>query len=163
MIAALCSSGLPTDRFSFQGFLPAKAKARQDALLALKDRPETLVFYEAPHRIAECLEDMCHIFGERLVTLARELTKTYETIRQGSLSQMQAWVAADGNQQRGEIVLVVEGIGKVETGNVLTAEASRLVGLLLNDLPPKQLSKVVAEHYGVPKKLVYDYVLGLKK
>lgn len=166
LIAILCSSGLPTDRFSFQGFLPAKLKARQDALLALKGRQETLVFYEAPHRIAECLQDMCDVFGgQRLVTIGRELTKSFETIRQYSLADMVGWVNSDSNQQRGEIVLVVEGAKEnLSTDNeVLPEEAVRLIGLLAEAMPPKMMSKVVATHYGLPKKLVYDYVLGLKK
>lgn len=164
LVAALSASGLATDSFSFQGFLPAREKARRDALELLKSQPSTLIFYEAPHRIAETLADMCAIFGvERMVTLARELTKNYETIRQMRLDEMALWVESDHNQQRGEIVLMVEGASLKDEADVMGEEAKALVCLLIDELPPRQISKIVALHYRVPKKIVYDYVLGLKK
>jgi 16S rRNA (cytidine1402-2'-O)-methyltransferase len=163
VIAALSAAGLPTDSFSFHGFLPAKAKSRRDKLDLLQSQKGTLVFYEAPHRILECLEDMCDIFGEgRVITLARELTKNFETIKQKTLIEMKQWVAADSNQQRGEIVLIVEGDKSVKPKAVIDGRARALIELLKSDLAPKQLSKVVAEHYGLPKKVVYDYLLSLK-
>lgn len=164
LVAALSASGLATDSFSFHGFLPAREKARRDALELLKSQPSTLIFYEAPHRIAETLADMCVIFGvERMVTLARELTKNYETIRQMRLDEMALWVESDHNQQRGEIVLMVEGASLKGEADVMGEEAKALVCLLIDELPPRQVSKIVALHYRVPKKIVYDYVLGLKK
>ena len=164
MVAALCASGLATDHFSFCGFLPAKAKARQDILRMLAGRQETLVFYEAPHRIAETLVDMCNILGEdRLITLGRELTKNFETIRQYTLAEMKAWVQGDPNQQRGEIVLLVEGAKVVAMADKISQDAEQLVQLLMEELPPKTASKIVAEYCSLPKKLVYDHILSLKK
>lgn len=161
-ISALCVSGLPTDRFSFEGFLPAKKQARIQTLQALAQEPRTMVFYEAPHRIKECLADFCEVFGdERKVVLARELTKTFETIRQLPLSLMQQWVADDNHQQKGEIVLVLEGyISQVE--ETLSMPAQQLVALLMEDLAPNKVSKIVAQHYALPKKMVYEYILSLK-
>lgn len=162
VIAALSVCGLATDHFSFEGFLPAKAKARQDVLNSLATAERTLVFYEAPHRIVECLENMCASFGEgRRICLARELTKTFETIRQLPLVEMLAWVVEDANQQRGEIVLIVEG-AKAVKAETITEEAQKLSALLLDALPPKQVSKIVAEYCQLPKKQVYEYLLSLK-
>lgn len=162
VIAALSVSGLPTDRFSFEGFLPAKAKARRDTLQALVNEARTMVFYEAPHRIVECLEDMQQVFGgERVVTMAREITKTFETIKQNPLAALVEWVKADSNQQRGEFVLVVEGL-KEQKSDAISAEAERLVALLIDELSPNALSKVVAEYCQIPKKKVYEYILSLK-
>lgn len=163
IIAALCASGLPTDHFSFQGFLPAKKKARVDLLKALSQDSQTLVFYEAPHRILECINDMHEIFGpNRRITLARELTKTFETIKQKSLAEMLQWVQADLDQQRGEIVLIVEGAASLKQ-TVIGSRALALIDLLLEELPPRQVSKIVAGHYAIAKRDVYEYVIGLKK
>lgn len=163
VIAALCASGQATDRFCFEGFLPARANARRESLQALANEPRSMVFYEAPHRIVACLADMADIFGgERQITLARELTKTFETIVRKPLADMSQWVAADGNQQRGEIVLVVEG-RSAGRNDGMNDEARRLVTLLIDDLPPQMLSKRVAEYCRLPKKQVYDYILSLKK
>jgi 16S rRNA (cytidine1402-2'-O)-methyltransferase len=110
LIAALSVSGLPTDRFYFAGFLPAKAQARRDQLLALQQQQGTLVFYESPHRLLDSLEAMVAVLGEtRQLCLAREITKRFETFISGSLHQVLAQVKADPNQQRGEFVLLLEG------------------------------------------------------
>ena len=110
VIAALSCAGLPTDRFVFEGFLPAKQGARLARLQELQNDPRTLVFYEAPHRIEECLQDMVAVMGaERPATLARELTKTFETIIPATLGELHAKVQADENQRKGEFVLVVAG------------------------------------------------------
>ncbi len=163
LLAALSAAGLPTDHFSFEGFLPARQKARMDVLQSLRDATRTLVFYEAPHRIVDSVNDMYEIFGgERRITLARELTKNFETIKQKSLSEMKGWVAEDQDQQRGEIVLVLEG-AKPVLNSEIDSSAAALIELLVNELPPRQVSKIVAEHCSIPKKLVYDYVLSLKK
>lgn len=161
-VVALCSSGLPTDRFTFEGFLPAKTKARLDALQSLENELRTMVFYEAPHRLVESLTAMVEVFGEqRLITMARELSKTFETIKQAPLLEMLEWVRNDTNQQRGEIVLVLQG-KQVLAQESLNDEAKRLVALLLPELSPNRLSKVVAEYCQLPKKVVYDYILSLK-
>lgn len=161
-IAALSVAGLATDRFSFEGFLPQKSKARRDNLHALLTEPRTMVFYETPHRIVECLNDMLAVFGpDRPICLARELSKTFETIKLLPLGAMCEFVQADSNQQRGEFVLVLEG-EKKQKAEQLGAEAERLAGLLKDELSPNTLSKIVAEYCAVPKKAVYEYILSLK-
>ncbi|TXS95158.1 16S rRNA (cytidine(1402)-2'-O)-methyltransferase [Parahaliea aestuarii] len=157
-VAALSASGLPTDRFLFEGFLPGKATARQGRLAELAQRPETLVFYEAPHRVLECLADMVEAFGaEREALLARELTKAFETLRRAPLADLQTFVAADSNQQRGEIVLVVAGQrDRVET---IDADSARLLRRLAQELPPKRAAAVVADLTGLRKKQLYDFLL----
>jgi len=164
LLAALCASGMATDRFTFVGFLPAKKKAREDALMALHEREETLIVYEAPHRISEMLQDVVEVMGaNRRVTLARELTKTFETIKQLPADQMCEWVQQDQNQQRGEIVLVIEGAQGAKADTEITVRAQQLISQLISELPPKTISKIISTHYEVPKKVVYDYVLSLKK
>lgn len=162
MVTALSAAGLATNRFSFEGFLPAKQKARLDILVSLQDESRTMVFYEAPHRILASLQDMFQVFGgERKVTLARELTKSFETIRQLPLTEMVKWVAGDLNQQRGEIVVVVDGV-KFEKKTDLDEEGRRLLEMLADELPPKKASKIAAEFLSVPKKVTYEYLLSLK-
>lgn len=110
LIAALSAAGLPSDRFIFEGFLPAKAAGRRSRLQAVQEEPRTLIFYEAPHRLLESLADMRDVFGgERRAVLARELSKTFETIRSLPLAELHDWVASDSNQQRGECVVLVAG------------------------------------------------------
>jgi 16S rRNA (cytidine1402-2'-O)-methyltransferase len=160
-IAALSASGLATDRFLFEGFLPARAGARANRLTTLATEAVTLIFYEAPHRVLECLQAMVLAFGPgREAVLAREVTKTFETIRRSSLVELTAFVAADGNQQKGEIVLLVAGAAD-GTGEV-TGEAAALLRRLARELPAKTAAAVVAEHTGLRKKLLYNYLLGLK-
>lgn len=160
-IAALSASGLPTDRFLFEGFLPAKAGARASRLQALAAETATLVFYEAPHRVAETLEAMVATFGaEREALLARELTKTFETLKRAPLAELSAFVAADSNQQRGEIVLAVSGQrGRDEE---LTPDITRLLQRLAEELPAKRAAAVVADLTGLRKKVLYDYLLERK-
>ena len=111
LVAALSAAGLPSDRFAFEGFLPAKASGRRQRLQALAAEPRTWMLYEAPHRLLECLEDMRDILGpDRQVVLARELTKTFETIRGAPVGELVEWVRSDSDQQRGECVLVVEAM-----------------------------------------------------
>ena len=161
LTAALSVCGLPTDQFSFAGFLPAKQKARLDALAKYTADEKTVVFYEAPHRLLVCLQDMQTLFGaERQVCLLRELTKTYETVALKPLAEMCQWVANDVNQQRGEIALALSGV-KLEK-NSLDEAAIALAASLVEHLPPKQASKIVAEHYQLAKKDVYNYLLSLK-
>ena len=161
-IAALSAAGLASDRFIFEGFLPAKAVARRERLAALLGESRTLMFYEAPHRIAECLADMVTVLGaERRIVLARELTKAYETIRQLPLGEMQAWVASDLNQQRGEIVLVLEGAPAVVDA-ADWHEADRVLGILLAELPVKQAATLAAEITGLKKNALYERALLLR-
>ena len=161
-IAALSVSGLATDRFLFEGFLPAKAGARVNRLSKLAAETVTLIFYEAPHRISACLQSMIEVFGgEREAVLAREITKTYETIRRGTLLDLEAFVAGDINQQKGEIVLVVAGQEKVE--QALTAEVSTLLQRLAQELPARRAAAVVADCTGLRKKVLYEHLLALKR
>lgn len=162
-IAALSAAGLPSDRFSFEGFLSAKTTARQVQLQALVNETRTLIFYEAPHRILECVQDMCAIFGEqRRVVLARELTKTFETIKQMTLAELCDFVESDTNQQRGEIVLVVEGAA-VDSGLAAQQEVDALLLKLLKYLPVKASAQLAAELTGHKKNALYDRALVLQQ
>jgi len=162
-IAALSAAGLPSDRFSFEGFLSAKTTARQVQLQALVNETRTLIFYEAPHRILECVQDMCAIFGEqRRVVLARELTKTFETIKQMTLAELCVFVESDTNQQRGEIVLVVEGAA-VDSGLAAQQEVDALLLKLLKYLPVKASAQLAAELTGHKKNALYDRALVLQQ
>lgn len=161
VITALSAAGLPSDRFTFEGFLPAKRSARLSALQKLQRETRTLIFYEAPHRILECLQDMVECFGqEREVTLARELTKTHETIRQATLGSLLAFVAGDANQQKGEIVLVLAGYEP--SGPELDESVVRMLGILLEELPLKQAAALLARITGLAKGEIYDAGLQLK-
>lgn len=162
-IAALSVAGLASDRFLFEGFLPARSGPRQARLAELVEWPHTLIFYEAPHRIAETLADLVDLFGaSRQATLARELTKTYETVRRDSLQAILQWVRSDGNQQRGEIVLVVAGapVKAVEERHALSAEA--LLRVLVKALPVRQASQLAAEALGLKKNALYDLAQSLR-
>ncbi|KQQ67695.1 methyltransferase [Pseudomonas sp. Leaf127] len=164
LIAALSAAGLPSDRFIFEGFLPAKATGRRSRLEQLLEEPRTLIFYEAPHRILECLQDMEAIFGaERPALLARELTKTFETLKGLPLAQLRAFVEADSNQQRGECVVLVAGWSAPEGEEAVNAEARRVLDLLLQDLPVKRAAALAAEITGVRKNLLYQLALDKQK
>jgi len=164
LIAALSAAGLPSDRFIFEGFLPARSSGRRQRLQALAEEPRTLIFYEAPHRLLESLEDMRELFGGgRQVVLARELTKTFETIRGAPLDELCAWVAGDANQQRGECVLLVEGWQAPQGEEAVSAEALRVLDLLLAELPLKRAAALAAEITGVRKNLLYQSALERQK
>lgn len=157
-ITALSVAGLPTDRFLFAGFLPAKAAARSTQLQALGTETATLVFYEAPHRVLDTLTEMARVFGDdREAFLARELTKTFETLRREPLGRLCAWVAEDSNQQRGEIVLVVAGARPEQ--RTLDDDLARWLLRLAEELPAKRAAAVVADLTGLRKKTLYDYLV----
>ena len=163
MIAALSAAGLPSDRFAFEGFLPAKQTARCSVLQSLANETRTLIFYEAPHRILETLRDIAQIFGaEREVVTARELTKTFETIRGGPVAEITDWVAGDSNQQRGEIVLLIRG-ASAPTASDMHAEAERVMRVLLEDLPIKQAASLGAKLTGLKKNFLYQWALDNAK
>ncbi|QEY16572.1 16S rRNA (cytidine(1402)-2'-O)-methyltransferase [Cellvibrio sp. KY-GH-1] len=163
MIAALSAAGLPSDRFAFEGFLPAKQIARCTQLQSLAADSRTLIFYEAPHRILETLQDMVQVFGpEREVVIAREITKTFETIKGDSVAALVDWVAADSNQQRGEIVLLVHGAPKQEN-ETLTPEQIHTMKVLLDELPVKQAASIGAKLTGLKKNFLYDWALQNSK
>jgi 16S rRNA (cytidine1402-2'-O)-methyltransferase len=163
LIAALSAAGLPSDRFIFEGFLPAKAAGRRARLEQVREEPRTLIFYEAPHRILECLQDMREVFGaDRPALLARELTKTFETLQGLPLAELCEWVAADSNQQRGECVVLVAGWQAPEGEEAVGAEALRVLDLLLAEMPLKRAAALAAEITGVRKNLLYQVALERK-
>lgn len=153
-IAALSVAGLASDRFAFEGFLPAKAGARRERLARLASESRTLIFYESAHRIEESLADMAAAFGaDRPAVLARELTKLFETVLDGSLGELRERVAADPNQRKGEFVLIVEGAGDDADAKVI--EGQRLYAKLAEHLPPSTAAKLAAELSGAPRKALY--------
>ncbi|WP_163134740.1 16S rRNA (cytidine(1402)-2'-O)-methyltransferase [Agarivorans sp. Alg241-V36] len=157
-IAALSVAGLPTDRFLYEGFLPAKTKARQERLNLLRQETRTVVYYESPHRILDSLADMVSCLGEeRQVVLARELTKTFETIQSLPVGELLAWVKADPNQQKGEMVLIVAGYQK--DTEQLPVDALDTLKLLQSELPLKKAAALTAKIYGLKKNALYDYAL----
>jgi 16S rRNA (cytidine1402-2'-O)-methyltransferase len=160
-VAALSVSGFAEGGFSFVGFLPAKSGPRRAALSALRDEPAAMVFYEAPHRILECVADMAAVFGgEREVLIAREMTKLHEQIERMPLADTAAWFAADANRVRGEFVLVLAGAPK-SAG--LDAEALRVLELLLAELPVKTAASLAAEITGAPRKALYAQALAHRR
>lgn len=157
-IAALSAAGLPSDRFCYEGFLPAKSKGRRDTLRALEQEPRTLIFYESTHRLIESLEDICSELGEtRYVVLAREITKTWESIHGAPIGELVAWVKEDENRRKGEMVLIVEGFKAQE--EALPADALRTMALLQAELPLKKAAALAAEIHGVKKNALYKYAL----
>ena len=160
-IAALSVAGLPTDRFYFGGFLPVKSSQRQSALSKYKNLVETLIFYEAPHRILDTIEDMIEVFGEhRHGFMGREISKTFETYLQGSLIELYGKVAEDSNQQRGEIVLVISG-GE-EKADIASIDSDAVLKLLLKELPASKASSLTAKLCGGDRKLIYKTALSLQ-
>lgn len=160
LITALSAAGLPTDRFVFEGFLPAKGTARRARLETLRNETRTLAFYESSHRIVETLKDMVSVIGaQRPAVVARELTKTFETIRDGRLDELLAFVSNDTNQQKGEFVLLLQGAADLPEDE---AEAGRVLGILLDELPVKQASALAERITGVKKNELYKLALTLK-
>jgi 16S rRNA (cytidine1402-2'-O)-methyltransferase len=153
-VAALSVAGLPSYRFVYEGFLPAKASARRERLSGLVAEPRTLVFYESAHRIEDALADLAAAFGDaRQAVLARELTKLFETVLDGNLGELRARVAADANQRKGEFVLLVQGAG--DDTDARLAEGRRLYAKLSEHLPPSTAAKLAAEISGAPRKALY--------
>lgn len=156
-VAALSAAGLPTDRFVFEGFLPAKSQARQQRLQILLRERRTLVFYEAPHRLFDTLQDLVEIFGDaRIAVLARELTKMHETIHRAPLRELCEWAIAH-EQNRGECVLVVHGD---DSEQAIDAEAERVLRVLLEELSVKQASALAAKITGLKKNDLYQQALA---
>ena len=159
-IAALSSVGLPSDRFSFEGFLSSKATQRIAQLEKLKDETQTLIFYEAPHRILDCVKNMAEVFGaDRPVGFAREITKTFETIRKMTLGELVQFIESDHNQQKGEIVLVVGGA--TQEKDMQQEKLDQLLKRLLQDLSVKAASQLAADLTGIKKKITYQRALEL--
>ncbi len=161
-MAALSVAGLASDRFVFEGFLPAKQNQRRAALEALVNEPRTLIFYEAPHRIQAMLSDLCEILGPaREVVLARELTKTYETVIKTGVCELLERVTEDADQQRGELVLVVQGCAESAT-SVDSQEQARVLSILLEDLSVKQAANLAAKITGASRNQLYQQALQIK-
>ena len=159
-ITALSAAGLATDAFSFEGFPPAKHAARLNFLQPLAQQQRTMIFYISCHKIIDTLKDMREVFGDdRRATFARELTKTFETIKRMTLSDLAGWVENDENQRKGEIVLVVEGAEAAEED---TAQIDYYLSVLLAELPVKQSVKLVVKLTGEHKNDVYKRALALK-
>jgi 16S rRNA (cytidine1402-2'-O)-methyltransferase len=160
-VVALAGSGLPTDRFLFAGFLPARGAARRSALETLLNETATLVFYEAPHRLAETVSDLAQVFGpEREACLGRELSKQYESLWLTTLGGLQQAILDKQVVQRGEIVLVVAG--NVAAGTAGEQEADRVLQILLEDVPVKQASALAARITGTGKRELYQRALALR-
>ena len=159
-ITALCASGIASDRFCFEGFLPAKSKARKDKLESLLEEERTLIFYESTHRILETLADMQEVLGEdRYVVLAREITKTWETIVGDRLITLRQWLSEDANRTKGEMVVIVEGKAKLDKEAEFSAQAIKALRLISQELPLKKAAAIVAELYGYKKNALYQFGL----
>lgn len=162
VITALSASGLSAERFAFEGFLPPKATARRQVLERLQHETRTLIFYESPKRIVASLQDMLLVFGgERRACLARELTKMFETLVTLPLIELVEAVSNDPNQQKGEIVLLVEGQDKVVDSDEM--EVERVLQLLLAEMPLKQAATLAASILGMKKNKAYDIALKLQQ
>ena len=161
-VCALSAAGSAAQHFQFYGFLPARAAARQRELAALKTLPCLLIFYEAPHRVIASINDMAAMLGAgRSITIARELTKLFETIHTCKLGAAAAWLAADPNRAKGEFVLLVEGA--VKAGATDPGAAQRVLEILLRELPLRQAVKLAAEIAGARRNELYQLALEMKK
>jgi len=166
VITALCAAGLPTDRFTYEGFLPARSSKRLLALEALINETRTLVFYESPHRLMDCLQNMQQAFGEqREIVVARELTKKFEQFVSGSLQDVIAYFTENSDKVRGEFVLMLAGAEpKSGTDSAAMVETDKMIQIMLKQsLPVKQISEMIAEITGEKKKGIYQRVLELKE
>ncbi len=161
-IAALSVAGLPSDKFIYEGFLPAKSKARQDSLASLITEPRTMIFYESTHRLLETLKDMQTIFGaNKQIVLAKELTKTWETIVSFPVNELIDWLNQDASRQKGEFVLIVAGY--TESNKDIDPKAINTLKLLQKELPLKKAAAITAEIYGLKKNQLYQIGLNLEE
>jgi 16S rRNA (cytidine1402-2'-O)-methyltransferase len=162
-VAALSVAGIAESGFRFIGFLPAKAQARRTLLTALAGERDAMVFYETPHRVKACVADMAEIFsGERETIIARELTKHHEEIAVMPLAEAGAWFAADAHRVRGEFVLIVRG-ADTDMSDEINADALRVLGLLLDELPLKTAVRLAVEITGAPRKGLYAHALEQRR
>ena len=161
IVAALSAAGMPTDKFSFEGFLPAKTQKKHNALALVVEEKRTMVFYESPHRIMETLSVMAEVFGkQRKMTVAKELTKQFERFISGSIQEVIDILIENSDWVRGEFVIIVQGGEKI----VVVEDYEPLMHILIQQsLPVKQISEIVSAQYGVKKKIVYQAVLDTKK
>ena len=163
MAAAVPAAGLDAERFVFIGFLPAQAKARRELLAAFGSLPVALVLYEAPHRVADAIGELARsLDARRMLTIAREMTKTFETIARMRLADAAAWLEADANRTRGEFVLIVDAPLADASAQAISAEASALLSALLDELPPARAARVAAKLTHLPREMLYEHALSLK-
>jgi len=161
-IAGLVAAGLPTDQFVFLGFLPAKGAARKKRLEALRNEQRTMIFYESVHRIVNLIDLLWEVFGgDRIATVARELTKTFETIRQCNLTTLKEWFAEDSNQSKGEFVIVLQGVDKKITRS--QEENKHILKILLTELPLKQAVSLATQITREKRKILYSWGLEIQK
>ena len=162
IITALCASGLPTDKFFFQGVLPAKSKSRKDVMQPWKQQAGTTIFYESTHRIKDSIADLMSVFDDEVeLVLARELTKTFETFLKGKPSYILSRFEDDANQMRGEFVVMVDYRVPEDEGDI-DQEARRVLEILLQDLPVKQASQLAAKITGLKKNYLYQIALDMQ-
>jgi 16S rRNA (cytidine1402-2'-O)-methyltransferase len=162
--AALSIAGLPTERFTFEGFLPARLAERRTRIAELRQETRTLVFFEAPHRIAESLEDLAAGFGaERRAAVARELTKVFETVYRGSLAQLAAQARSDANFSRGEITVVVEGAPRAAAEDAPRAQLDSTLTVLLSELAPSKAAALAARLTGAKRNDAYARAIELSR
>jgi len=161
LIAGLSVSGLATDRFYFAGFLPSKSSARKERLENLKQTDGTLICYEAPHRLQKLIADIYLVMGDRKVCLARELTKKFETVKLSKASELMNWLTENPEQLQGECVVMIAEQEKRQ--HALGESELRLLKAIAEHVPPKIAAAIVAEHFELPKKLLYDSLLNSKE
>jgi len=164
IITALSIAGLPTNRFTFEGFLPAKSTGRNKALQDNAKEPRTQVYYESCHRIIPTIQAMAEVFGnERKVVLARELTKLYEQVFRGDLANLKEWIEIDSMHQKGEFVIMVAGYEKQQDNDKINTSTEHLLTMLINELPIKQAASLAASITGQKKNTLYRQAMALKK
>ena len=159
LLAALAVSGQPSDRFLFEGFVPSKGAARENALRRLAGLDVTSVIFEAPHRVVSLLESLAGLVdADRELTLCRELTKRFETVRRGPVAELLEWVRGDKDQRRGELVLVLSPAAR---GEQLSEQDRALAKALLAELPVSRAARVLAAHTGLKRQELYNYLEGV--
>lgn len=164
LTTALSVAGLPADRFVFEGFLPPKSTARQHRLTELVKESRTLVFYEAPHRILDCLQDLITILGpDRTAVLGKELTKLFEQVHRDTLAGIYTWLTALPERQQGEFVLVVQGAPAQIADKTISPEVAQILNILRQELPLKQAAKLTSTLTGVSKNALYTFGLESDK
>ncbi len=162
VMAALSVAGVAEADFYFAGFLPAKSGERQRRLAQWQEAPYAVVMFETPHRIEAALEEMAGLYPERGLVLGREISKTFETFLSGSVREVQQQVAADRNQSRGEMVLVLHPAAAASADTELNPQAIRTLQLLAAELPPKKAAALAADISGASKQALYDWLLAQK-
>ena len=162
IIALLSCSGLATNEFHFYGFLSAKTQQRQQQLAEIKNNTFTSIIYESTHRILKCLADMQQILGDdRIISIGRELTKTFETIKRATISELKNFIENDNNQQKGEFVIAIAG--EIEnSSSKINSKQKQLAQLLSHELPPKKAAKITAEFLNGKSKDIYNFLISNK-